>query len=253
MRRLRLAVLAVLALLLLAAALLWMLPAEVALRLAGDRLQPLALEGVSGSAWNGRALEARWLGQPLGPLRWRLSPLPLLGGALVADLRLEGGRGAEGQAHLRTEGDHAHLSEVQLSLPAHLLEPALDVPALSLRGHVHLEIEHAHLLGGVPQSLAGEAVWKDAAVAGAAAAELGDLVLRFAPAAAGGVAGTLQDLGGPLAAEGDFHVSPAGYRVRARLAARDGNPQVREALAWVGQPQADGSALLLIEGRFLPW
>jgi len=36
-----------------------------------------------------------------------------------------------------------------------------------------------------------------------------------------------------------------------RLAARDGDPRVLDALQYVGQPQADGSVLLKIQGHVL--
>lgn len=245
--------LALAALLALAMALLWMLPAEIALRLAGERLQPLVLRGAAGTAWHGRALQSELLGQPLGPLRWRLSPWPLLAGTVDAQVTLEGGHGVRGSGHLRSDEARIRLDDVQLELPASLLAPALDLPALVLHGRILLQLDHAELAGGLPVALRGTAAWEDAAIGGAAAAELGALDLAFAPVPGGGIEGTLRDRGGPLAARGSFTVSLAGYQVEAELAARDGNPQVREALAWVGQPQADGSVLLRIEGRFLPW
>lgn len=234
-------------------ALLWMLPAEFALRMVGDRLAPLVLDKAQGTAWNGRALQASVLGQPLGPMRWKLAPLPLLSGTVAATLELEGAQGIAGSGRLRSTANTTRLEDVDLQLPASLLAPALDLPALKLRGRVQLRLDHAELRDGLPVALRGSARWEDAVVAGAAAAELGTLQLDFAPVPGGGIQGTLSDAGGPLSARGSFSVSMAGYDVEAVLAPRDGNPQVREALAWVGQPQADGSVLLRIEGRFLPW
>lgn len=253
MKRLRLFLLALAALLALLLALAWMLPAQVALELVGDRLQPLALRDVAGTAWEGRALQAELLGQPLGPVRWTLSPGPLLAGTVDARLTLEGGHGIQGGGRVQSDDQRTRLQDVRLELPASLLAPALDLPALVLHGRVLVQLDEAELVGGLPVSLRGTAVWEDAAVGGAAAAELGTLDLAFAPVPGGAVEGTLRDRGGPLAARGNFRLSLAGYEVEARLAARDGNPQVREALAWVGQPQADGTVLLRIEGRFLAW
>lgn len=253
MKRLRLLLLALAALLLVAVALLWMLPAQVALQLMGERLRPLVLHDVAGTAWEGRALHSEVLGQPLGPLRWQLSPWPLLGGTVDVALTLEGGRGVSGSGHVRSDETRTLLDTVHLELPASLLAPALDLPALVLHGRILLELEQAELVGGLPVALRGTAAWEQAAVGGAAAAELGTLDLAFAPVPGGGVEGTLRDRGGPLLARGSFRVSLGGYQVEAELAPRDGNPQVREALAWVGQPQADGSVLLRIEGHFLAW
>ena len=95
------------------------------------------------------------------------------------------------------------------------------------------------------------AYWRNAAVAGAAQARLGELQAQFASAADGGIAGTLRDGGGPLEARGTFNIALGRYSAQLRLAARDGDARVADALQYVGQPQPDGSRLLLIEGRQL--
>ncbi|HET6604048.1 MAG TPA: type II secretion system protein N [Xanthomonadaceae bacterium] len=241
---------AVLLLVLVSVALAWSMPAGFGLRLLGQRLGPLDFAGVSGTLWEGRAAQARFFGVAIGPVSWRIERWPLVRGITRIDLALEG-EPVSGGGRLETRGDLTRVDAARLHFPARLLEPALDIPALDLRGEVVVEIDQAELLQGLPRSAHGRAIWREAAVAGAAAAALGDLVADFRSTGPGEVAGTLADRGGPLQLDGSFHASPLGFVAEARLSARGGNPQVREALNFVGQPMADGSVLYRVEGGFL--
>lgn len=240
-----------LALLLVGGALLAFLPAEFAVRMLADRLGPVRLEGVAGTVWNGRAASVLLDGQSLGALSWQLSPWPLLQGAVDADLRLDGPRyGIDG--HVRRQGDRVVLEPMQLRFPAARLEPALDIPALSLQGDVTVEIERGELRGGYPASLAGTATWPDAAVSGAANASLGTLVAEFdSPPEGGRVTGSVSDRGGPLIVDGTFEAGLLGYALDVRMTPRAPDPRLREALGWLGEPQPDGSVRLEVVGRLL--
>lgn len=252
MKRARTLLAVVVALLLFGVALLWMLPAEVALRFAAPRLAPLQLEGVAGTVWNGRALSASVFGQPLGSLRWRLQPLPMLAGTMSGDLVLEGGQ-AVGSGRFSQQGETLRVHDARFRVPARLLQPVLDVPALALLGEVDVEIERGLLRNGMPEELAGSALWRNAAVAGAAAAELGDIAVDFASQPDGSIAGSVHDRGGPLQVEGGFRVALTGYRAELALRAREDNPQVAEALAYLGQRHPDGSVRFIAEGSLLAW
>jgi len=118
-----------------------------------------------------------------------------------------------------------------------------------LLGDLDVAIAHAHLRDTWPERADGSAHWRNAAVAGAAQAQLGDLETTFASAADGSIEGVVRDLGGPLQLAGNFKVSAGSYDAQATLAARDGNAQVVEALRYIGEPQADGSSLLKIHGQ----
>jgi general secretion pathway protein N len=251
MRVIRFLLLFLLILVVLAVALLALFPARVAVDWAGDRLGALQLEGVGGTVWRGHAQQARLYGQPLGTLGWNVDPRGLLGRRLDLDLRLDGSefQGASAVSH---HGNVTTLREARLVMPAERLQPALDVPALNTRGRVEIDLAHAELVGGFPRRLEGRALWRDAAVDGAAAAQLGDLLAEFTTDAGGALIGTVSDQGGPLMLDGQFRLAFTGYEADAVLAARYGNPQVLEALQYVGEQQADGSSILQIRGKLLP-
>lgn len=250
--KLRIVGLAALVLLLFGGAMLWMLPAEVALRFHGDRIEPLRLHGVTGTVWDGRALGASVLGQPLGALRWRLQRLPALGGTLRGELALDG-PAANGSGQFSQRGDTLTVHDARFEVPARLLQPVLAIPALGLLGNIEVEIAHALLRDGIPEQLEGNALWRDAAVTGAAAAGLGDIAIDFA-SQPGGVGGSVRDSGsGPLLIDGAFRIALTGYRVEVLLRQRTDNPQLAQALQWLGERQPDGSVRFLAQGGLVAW
>lgn len=224
-------------------------PARYAYRLVADRLGPVDLSDIEGSIWQGRAAHLIVFGQDLGSLRWHLDTLPLLHAALRARLELHGTAiQASALVERMNSGDIA-FSDATFSMPASMVAPALDIPSLVLLGEIRGQVKHARLHEAWVDQAAGSVRWQSAAVTGAAQAQFGDLEATFSSTARGGIRGTAHDLGGPLKLSGTFTVDAGQFDVDAVLAARDGNPQVLEALRYVGQPQADGSSHLLIHGR----
>lgn len=238
--------------LLLVAGMVALMPARFAVAWLGDRLGPVKLEDVSGTIWKGRAGVLALRGEGLGALDWKVHPLALLSARLDLDLDLSGGDYV-GSTFASLGGGRLRLQQAQLSMDAQKLQPALDIPSLLLRGRVEFTLAEAELVGGFPRQLRGEAYWRDAAVAGEAEALLGTLRAEFQTAADGAIIGSVQDEGGPLSLEGQFRAALTGYEADAVLMARDGNPQVIKALRYIGEVQPDGSSVLQVRGRLLPF
>ena len=251
MRLLRNLILLLLALALLAALVLAFIPAQFAIDRAGDRLGPLKLQEVSGTVWSGQAGQTLLRGENIGVLRWSLSPLALLSARADASLDLSGGPYVGSSQVSITRDRVVRIRDLNVTMSARKLEPLLDIPALVFRGEVQITLNSAEVRGGAPTALDGRAVWKNAAVAGSAEAQFGDIISDFASKPEGGFAGTVSDSGGPLQAQGSYSASLIGYEALIDLRARDNNPQVLEALQYIGQPQPDGSAKLEIRGRIL--
>ena len=238
-------------LLLIAVGILAFLPARIATDFVGNRIGPVQLGEVEGTLWRGQANPVSINDQPIGAMSWTLSPLSLLGARIDANVSLRGDT-YNGDSAISVRRDRSvRVRDLRVTLPAQRLQPALDIPALVLRGEVEISIAQAELHGGFPSAVQGRATWKNAAVAGSAEAQLGELITDFASTPDGGIAGSVKDGGGPLQAEGSYDANLLGYRADVSLRARDGNPQVIEALQYIGQPQADGSAKLEIRGKLL--
>jgi len=242
----------VLLLLVLTGALLVLFPAKTAIGWMGGRLGPLQLHEVGGTIWNGHAGRAEVRGKPIGRIGWKVSPFSVLRGAAEAELRLDGDA-FRGSTWARVTGPlSAELREFVFDFPAQQMSPALDVPGLTPVGTVEVRLPRAEIVSGYPKQLNGEAVWRGAAVAGEAAAALGDLRAEFSTTADGAITGILSDLGGPLSLEGSFRIAFTGYEAEAILSARNNDPALRKALTWIGEVQPDGSSYLKITGRLLP-
>jgi general secretion pathway protein N len=225
------------------------LPAATAYRFFSDQFGAVKLSGITGTVWDGRASSAQVFGQEIGAVTWNVHPQALLQGIVAAHLNVDGGAVSAAADVQRTSDGAIQLSAGTFHFPASLAAPALDIPALNLLGDIDGKLDSGRLQGVLLTNATGTMRWNHAAVSGAAQAQLGDLEATFVSAADGSIHGTAHDLGGPLQLNGTFDVSAGNFDVDAHLAARDGNPQVAEALHYIGQPDADGTSHLIIRGQ----
>ena len=230
----------------------WTCPADIAYRwFFASRLGPVALTGLSGTIWQGHAVSMRVFDRELGQLDWHVQALPLLKGDWVAQINIAG-TDTKALATLTCSADRQlDIRDATIQLPASVLEPAIGIPDLHMLGQIEISLTRARLRGAWIESANGNALWRDAAVAGAAQARLSDLRATFVSMPDGSIAGELRDLGGPLLADGMFKTVAGAYEAELRLAPRDGDAHVLDALQHVGQAQADGSVLLKIRGQLI--
>lgn len=228
------------------AALAWM-PASLLLDRVQAQVPAVRLEEPGGTIWHGRAGRVRVGAEDWGRLRWRVRPARLLRGEIAADVQLESPRHRfTGQVWRSFR--RAGVRDASAELPAELLAPAFANTGLIPSGRWTLNLARATFEGRSPRAIQGEAVWPDAAVGGSARAALGTLYARFRMDD-GAIHGELGDAGGPLVLAGTFGLDPGGYRVDARLSARD--PGLEPALGYLGQPHPQGGRQLLMRGGWL--
>jgi hypothetical protein len=238
------------ALLLVGIVVAWTFPADVAWRYVAPRVPLLQLQGVSGTVWQGRAGNATAFGRPLGAIEWTIPRMPLLARRVVADVALRGGEIEATGSVVRASDGTVRVVGMHFRLPAELAQPALDIPSLRLVGNVEGTIDEATVIGGWVCGARGSARWIDAGVSGAAEARFGALLADFASQSDGSIGGRVRDDGSSnLAVDGQFVVRSGQFDANAQLLARNDDPQVREALRYIGEPQLDGSSLLKIHGQ----
>jgi hypothetical protein len=230
-----------------AAAMLWSLPARFVYDRYGARLQPLRLQGIEGTLWGGKAAMASYAALPLGAVQWRLDALPALTGAAVGNIRLDSPL-MSAESGFRARGRRVELAGAKAKFPAGLLAPALDIPSLTLLGHVVVDMRDVVIEDGVVQSLIGTLTWNEVGVSGGAEARLGRLIVDFAPRVDGVVEGLVRDDGGPLAAKGRIELRGLAFTADIELDARPGHDHIREALLYVGERSLDGGSVLRVEG-----
>lgn len=222
----------------------WSLPAETVWQRVSAQVPMVRLQGVTGRVWSGQAEGVSVRAIPLGAARWQFSPIAGLGGKADGRIELSGGPAQMSAALVASRTDVA-LANVQATLPAKMLEPALDIPALRLLGSIRVEAPSVVLKEGVLQSAQGFLEWQDLGVSGLAEARLGGLRVDFAPEGSV-VVGRVRDLGGPLAVDGIIRVQGQVFNAEINLDARD--PSVAEALLYIGERKPNGGSLLRIDG-----
>jgi|GEM_PF-321078 len=227
--------------LVLAAALLaWFLPARWALPWIRPQLHGLRLQQVQGLLWNGRAgqvLDAD--GRPLGKMQWQLSRRALFG-QVELQLDFHGPQLDFSGAMQRRPDNQAEWRRVNVRAEMAALLPPVRLPLGQPRGELQLAVDHALLQGGWPLQLQARAQWLNAVMR----TRNGDVALGdlqwWAQAQGGVIEVQLQDDGhGPLQANGQLQLSPLGWRLDAKLHARQTDPVLRRWLIGLGQPDAD--------------
>jgi len=223
------------------------LPAATAYRYAEPRLQPLRLQGIEGSLWNGRAAQASVYALPLGELRWTIDPWAAVWLRARGEMALSG-RDLTASTRIDATRDRMLLQDAAARMPASVLAPALDIPSLVLLGEIDLKLQSLELRAGMLQTASGVLTWRQAGVSGAAEARFSDLRVTFTSPRDGLIEGVVSDDGGTLAASGNIVIERERFRAEVRLAVRGDDPHLAEALRYVGERTADGASLLRVEG-----
>ncbi len=223
-------------------------PATLAMRLFGPQQDIVELEGIQGRVWNGSADNLVALGQSLGAPKWELDPLSTLLFKPSGTLQLKG-QFVQADAIFKKYGSTLRLEKTKASFPANMLGPALDIPALLMMGRVAVDFAELELDQGLPVIMNGTVRWTELETGGAAALRLPGVQVVFLSQRGSKIEGIVTDLGGPLAISGTVAIEADQYHAEVNLNAREMNSQLKKALQYVGQLQADGSSKLIIDGK----
>lgn len=253
MRPFKIAAIVLLLLVAVAAVLFWRMPAELAYRYGTRYLGAVALNGVSGTLWDGHADGVSVLGRDLGEVEWHAQKWPLLGGRFVADLRVKGADVDMAGTLERDDDGSFGVHDMRFSVPASTFAPALEgLHGIEVLGIVSGVVKQARFATSMLSDVSGDARWSGAGVSGATEAHFTDMLADFASQPDGSVGGRLRDDGnGNLAVDGSFKVSFSAFEAEANLRARNDDEQAAELLRHLGEPQPDGSVRIAIRGQTL--
>lgn len=228
----------------------WYLPASFAYRHFGHHLGPsVVLQELSGSVRQGRAGQVLINGYPVGALDWQVSVRGLLRGDVGGDWALQGPAWNARGRTVRNADGRLQVADMHMQLPAMLLQPVLDIPALNFLGTVEVELDNLLLRGLIIDEARGRARWFDAGVSGQAQAQFGPVSAHFATTAPGHVIGEVQDEAGPLEVDGQFELTGVAYHAEVILRSRSPSDPVAPMLYYVGQALPDGGSLLIVDGE----
>jgi general secretion pathway protein N len=224
-----------------------MVPAsQVARRLPAG----IALDGVSGTVWSGRARTAAVEGRVLGALHWSCRPWRLV--LLEWSCRI-GLRPAGGEVAGEFSGDFSgNLTGrgIRGTAPISSFE-GIATPR-GWTGNLELDLDALAVESGRPESASGRLLLRSLRAPGASGERLGDFELVVGEGSVGGATlnGRLRDLGGPLRVRGAIELFADGrYLLRGDAAPGPGaGPAIFDTLGFLGPPDGQGRRPFTIEG-----
>jgi general secretion pathway protein N len=184
----------------------------------------LALSGVTGSLWDGRAslasVKVNGSDYSLGPLTWKINVFSLLSFKPCAYMttRMDN-QSFEG--NVCSNGSSLQLKDASLELPAAWAQSQLPFP---VAGQLSIHLEEFSLRGNVLLGLKGKLSWNGAQVNnGASWVDLGSLAADFTDNGSNGIKAKVFELGGPVRVDLAVELmAPSGGRITGTLAAPEG-------------------------------
>ncbi|MDX1515807.1 MAG: type II secretion system protein N [Woeseiaceae bacterium] len=207
----------------------------------------VALSGIEGSVWRGRALHASMAGLYAGNLRWRIAPLSLLSGKLAYRIEAAPAGGfIDGSVGVGFGGD-LHVSGLSASLPLAAVESFAGIRGI--RGMANSRIERLRIADGTPVAADGSVEVADLAVPMIAPFSIGGYRAEFFTEEDGIVA-SVEDTDGIVDLAGRLLLSPdRSYQFLGQLAPKPDTPErIREQMKFLGTANARGQYELRLEG-----
>ncbi len=225
-----------------------MVPATVLMRW----LPPgVAVAGLDGTIWSGRASSVSLQGRALGAASWSCRPWPLLLLEWSCGVVLQPA-GGQVSASLSGNFDAEEIEARDLTgnLPIAFLEGI--VTPKGWTGRLDLEVARARIANGLPQDAEGKLFVRGLKAPGSGGALLGDFELTIGEGAVGtgALTGRLSDLGGPLRVRGTIELKrDRSYFVSGEVAPGPGaGPAIFDTLAFLGPPDISGRRPFTVEG-----
>lgn len=229
-------------------ALVWFMPARLALPLMQSRLHGLRFNQVEGTVWQGRAGQLSAAdGSALGSLAWTLSRRALTGDVQLGLDLCQPQWQVQAQMHRLSDTQQDwHDVIVHADMAVLGIQPLLQGEP---QGQFDAHLAQAQLQGNWPMQIDAFGTWTHAAVRTEhSTLPLGTLLLRV-NGQAGVIKAALDDDGrGPLQTAGRLSFSPLGWDLRLDLKPRGENPALLRWLHGLGPAAADGSVQLRYRG-----
>ncbi|MEQ6340866.1 MAG: type II secretion system protein N [Gammaproteobacteria bacterium] len=237
------------ALLIYLAFLLITMPAARAYALLKERIAPLQLYELEGTAWSGKAALAVAGARQFQAVSWHVHPWALLLGHTEVALDFdEAGRHTQAVAG-RTLGGGIYLRDIETRLPATALENMLNISGTGLDGTLNIALAEVAFADKKLSTVNGTLTWSNAGLMSPKTA-LGNFVMTLETSGQE-IKGVLKDSpGSPLRAEGLLRLKPDGaYQFTGNLSLRDpGRPDLEQALRFFGSPGPGGKVAISTQG-----
>jgi general secretion pathway protein N len=211
----------------------------------------VAVAGLDGTIWSGRASNVSLQGRQLGAASWSCRPWPLLVLEWSCRFLLQP---SGGQVSVSLSGDfdadEIEARDLTGNLPIEFLE-GIVTPA-GWTGRLDFEVARARIANGTPQDAQGRLFVRGLKAPGPGGALLGDFELTIGEGAVGTgtLTGRLSDLGGPMRVRGTIELKrDRSYFMSGEVAPGPGaGPAIFDTLAFLGPPDSTGRRPFTVEG-----
>lgn len=207
------------------------------------------LGGISGTVWNGNAVEGTASGIYFNDLKWRFRPLSLFAGRAAYSITADPVSGfIETRIAIRP-GGNVSFSAFDAALSLAAFNGIL--PMRGVEGAVTLQFETVVLERGLPVEADGTLNISNLIVRDLSGSPLGNYRAVF-QTGDNGISGQVADVSGALDIDGTIELRPDGsYTFAGQVAATAGTPSalVQQLQLFLGSPNAEGRHSFRIEGR----
>lgn len=208
----------------------------------------IALSGIDGTIWHGRAAAGTAGGLYLTNLDWKMRPGKLLGGKIGYSLEADASSGFMKTDIALGAGGSASLSDLSASLSLESLQQFIRMPGLS--GALSLRFERLDLENGLPVVAAGTAEIANLRAPMVHPDPIGGFRAEFFTQDAGVVA-SVEDTQATIDIAGSLTIaSDRTYQFIGKIAPTDDTPErLREQMKFLGSPNDRGQFDMRLEGQ----
>ena len=228
-------------------ALVVIFPARIAYQWASSPL--LAMSGISGSVWSGKAREFSTYGIYLRDLEWRIRPFQLLTGKIAYSISASPVSGFfQSEIAIGLDGTTT-LTDLTAALPLQMAERAAKVPGL--RGQASLQFERVQLVEGRAAAMDGTVAIADLVVPVVHRGSLGGYTAEFFTQN-NGIVASVEDTDGVVDLAGSLQIKPDGtYSFLGQVVAKSNTPDaVRQQMRFLGPANERGQQEIRLEGAY---
>ncbi len=214
----------------------WFTPAEI------------RLSGITGSVWNGSAVEGIAGGAYVRNISWRFRPMSLLSGKLAFQTSSNPVSGSINTELAVSPGGNLTLSGLSGNVPLDLVHPAFQQSGI--RGDITLQFETIVISNGIPVTAQGSVIVTDFFVPDLSSSRIGDFRADF-QTIDGLVVGTIEDMSGVLDVTGTINLSRDGlYSFIGQVAPTPATPSsIVNQLRFLGSANERGQHEFRFEGK----
>jgi general secretion pathway protein N len=214
----------------------WFMPAGV------------AISGIEGTIWSGRALEGEISGIYIRNLNWRMQPWALFTGELAYSIEADAVPGFINSDVAIGIGGAASLRNLTASLSLQSMQSIVGMPGLG--GTANLQFERLVIEGGIPVAADGTLEIANLLAPLIQRSSVGGFRAEFFTQESG-IMASVEDTDAVIALAGSLSVSSdRTYQLIAQVAPKNNTPEkLREQMRFLGTPNERGQYELRLEGQ----